>query len=138
MAHHNDLAAAQPDGIVHAYTRAQAIDDGMLVDATATAREAGFSVPVALTDAAWFDCVAWTDADTARQVMQDEAGRLWDVVWMAKLAARRAGGGDVVFELYRVPRGGKGARPRRTQLRMVIGPGDEGEPVITILMPGED
>lgn len=95
-------------------------------------------MPVALTEAAWLDCVAWTDADTARQVTQDEAGRLWDVLWMAKLAARRASGGDVGFELHRVPRGGRGARPRRAQLRAVIGPGDDGEPVITILMPGED
>lgn len=138
MAHHNTDDAAPFGDIVHAYTRADAIADGVLVDVTPTAREAGFSVPVALTEAAWLDCVAWTDADTARQVTQDEAGRLWDVLWMAKLAARRASGGDVVFEMHRVPRGGRGARPRCAQLRMVIGPGDDGEPVITILMPGED
>lgn len=138
MAHHDTDDAATFDNIVHAYTRADAIADGLLVDVTPTARESGFSVPVALTEAAWLNCVAWTDADTARQVTQDEAGRLWGVLWMAKLAARRAGGADVVFELHGVPRGGRGTRPRSVQLRMVIGPGDEGEPVIPILMPGED
>jgi hypothetical protein len=29
-------------------------------------------------------------------------------------------------------------RPRITTLKLVIGPGDDGEPVITILLPGED
>lgn len=124
--------------IIHAYTRATAIEDGVLVDVTSTAQEAGFRAPVALTAAAWADCVAWSETDSARQVSQDEAGRLWDVLSMAKLAARLAGGADLVFELYRVPRGGKGTRARHTQLRMLIGPGDEGEPVITILMPGGD
>ena len=75
--------------IISTYTRAQAIEDGMLVDVTETAREAGFRYPVAMTSAAWSDCVAWTDEDTQRQAPQDESGRLWDVLWMAKQAARR-------------------------------------------------
>lgn len=126
------------DRVIHAYTRADAIKDGTLIDVTTMAREAGFRVPMALTAAAWADCVAWTDADSVRQVSQDEAGRLWDVLWMAKLATRRATSAEVAFELHRVPCGGRGSRPRSTQLQMVIGHGDEGEPVITILMPGED
>lgn len=39
--------------LVHAYTRAQALADGMLVDVSEVAREAGFKVPVALTAAVW-------------------------------------------------------------------------------------
>ncbi len=122
---------------IDTYTRAQAIEDGILVDVTETARKAGFSCPVAMTRAAWADCVEWADQDSKRQTYQDESGRLWDVIWMASLAARR-GGMEKLFQFYRVPRGGRGVRPRLAALKMVAGPGDSGELVITILMPGED
>lgn len=122
---------------IHTYTRKQAIADGFLVDVSETAREAGFRFPVAMTSAAWADCVEWTDADTKRQTYQDEAGRLWDVVWMASRAARR-GGSETLFQLYRFPRGGRGQRARITTLKMLCGPGDHGEPVITITLPNED
>jgi hypothetical protein len=65
--------------LIHRYTRAQAIEDGVLIDVTQTAREAGFKYPVALTAAAWAKCVAVPPG----VVCQDEAGRLWDVLWSA-------------------------------------------------------
>jgi hypothetical protein len=119
--------------LIHRYTRAQALEDGVLVDVTETAREAGFRVPVALTQTAWADCVHWTEEDSARVVHQDESGRLWDVLWMAKLAAGAARRGDQTpFKLHRVPRDGKTGEPMPVTLLLDIGPGDEGEPVITI------
>lgn len=125
--------------VIHAYTRAQAIKDGNLVDVSETAARAGFRVPVALTHAAWADCVEWSEEDSRRQTHQDESGRLWDVLWMAFLGARRAAGRQAfVFELSRVPRGGRGMRPRLARLVCHIGPDGQGEPVITISMPGED
>jgi hypothetical protein len=124
--------------LVHKYTRAQAIADGLLIDVSTMAKEAGFRIAVALTAQVWTDCVEWTEADSIRQVTQDEAGRLWDVLWLAHIAARRVKSDRVIFELFRVPRGGRGQRPRRTTLHMHIGPGDEDEPVITIMSPGED
>jgi len=62
--------------VISTYTRARALEDGVLVDVRAMAKEAGFRFPVAMTAAAWDDCVAWTDADSDRQVHQDQAGRL--------------------------------------------------------------
>ena len=123
--------------VISSYTRTQAIDDGMLIDVSRNAQEAGFSFPVALTRAAWSDCVEWSEADSKRQTHQDESGRLWDVLWMASRAARR-GGQEIRFQLYRVPRGGRGMRPRLVTLKAICGPGDEGEPVITIMLPLED
>lgn len=120
---------------VHTYTRAQAIADGVLVDVTRTAREAGFKVPVALTAAVWADCVAWNPAVALQP--QDEAGRLWDLLSMAALEARRAP--DAVeqrFGVLRVP--SRGWRPELVELMAHIGAGDHGEPVITIMQPGED
>jgi hypothetical protein len=140
---HEDLSDAALNTlfgeVIHRYTRAQALADGMLVDVTETAREAGFRVPVAMTAAAWSKAVAWTDADSARQTPQDEAGRLWDVLWMAYITARRASGDcRVPFQLHVVPRGGQARAPRPTTLHMHIGPGDEGEPVITLMNPDEE
>lgn len=133
--------------IIHAYTRADAIADGTLIDVTETAREAGFRFPVAMTAAAWADAVAWSEADEKRKPAytgQDEAGRLWDVVWIASrcIAAAKAGGhGDLSrlpFRVLRVPAEGRGLRPRYCDLVAVVGPGDTAAPVITIMTPTED
>ena len=125
-------------GPIHTYSRAQAIEDGLLVDVSETASEAGFRHPVAMTRAAWEDCVEWSEEDSRRQAYQDQSGRLWDVVWMAAQAARRGHGDRLAFQLYRVPRGGRSVRPRLVTLHLHIGPGDNADPVITIMLPGED
>jgi hypothetical protein len=125
--------------VIYSYTRAQAIADGVLVDVTEPAREAGFRWPVAMTSAAWADCVAWTEGDSQQQIYQDESGRLWDVLWMAFNAIRSANGGtQMEYQLDRVPRDGQSIEAQLTSLKLVCGPGDAGEPVITLMLPGED
>lgn len=120
---------------IHTYTRAQAIEDGILVDVSELAREAGFRLPVAVTRAVWEDCVAWAGN---QRVQQDETGRLYDVLWMASLAARRGQGSRVTFKVYRVPNDGRSRQAKLVFLDMHIGPGDSADPVITITMPRED
>jgi hypothetical protein len=126
--------------VISVYTRAQALADGVLIDAGAMVHECGFRWPVALTAAAWNDCVAWSESDNERQIHQDPSGRLWDVLYMAAYAARNPA--DAVsqrlFELYRVPRDGHSTEAETTRPKLVVGPGDGGEPVITILLPNED
>ena len=84
--------------------------------------------------------VAWSDADNRRKgTMQDTNGRLWDVLYMARLAIRRSNGGRrVTFGMVRVPRDGRGRTPKPVNLVVTCGPGDDGEPVITIMQPRED
>lgn len=129
------------DDVVYCYSREMAIEDGYLVDVSEMAREAGFRVPVALTRAVWDECVAWSPEAEKRKgtcTGQSEEGRLWDVLWMANIAARRQRGGDrTMFEVYRVPQDGRGIRARSVTLAMHIGGGDDGEPVITIMQPDE-
>lgn len=126
--------------VISTYTRAQAIEDGVLVDAGTMANEAGFKWPVALTANAWADCVAWTEDDSERQVHQDQSGRLWDLVYMASHAIRTSkdAGDRLLFQLYQVPRDGQSAEAELVTLKLIVGPGDSGEPVVTILLPGED
>ena len=106
----------------------------------ARARGKWVLVGVAITAAAWSDCVAWSDADSDRQVPQDLAGRLWDLVYMASHAIRtgRGSGDRLLFPLYRVPRDGRSTEPELVTLKLIVGPGDQGEPVVTITLSDED
>jgi len=126
--------------MISSYSREQALEDGVLIDVTETAKEAGIVIPVALTSSAYEDCVSWTSEDTKKQTPQDVSGRLWDVLWMASDAMRRnrQQSDKLLFDLYRVPRDGKTRKPILTTLKVLIGPGDNHEPVLTIMMPNED
>ena len=135
-----DTAAESIFGdVIYSYTRAQAIEDGVLVDAGPMAKEVGFKLPVALTSAVWSDCVAWTDSDSRKMPFQDQSGRLYDVLFMAAFAIRTsADSGDrLLYELYRVPRDAYSTEAKPVTLKLIIGPGDQGEPVLTILLPEE-
>lgn len=126
--------------VISTYTRAQAIEDGVLIDAGSMAQEAGFIGSVALTSAVWADCVAWTDDDNNKQVYQDLSGRLCYVLYMATYAIRAnpSTANQLLYELYRVPRDGHSTKAQLVKLKLIIGPGDHDEPVITIMRPDED
>jgi hypothetical protein len=125
---------------IHVYTRADALEDGELVDVSGQARSYGFVVPVALTGRVWAECVDWSELDSQKQTHQDQSGRLHDVLWMASRQARRSDGKGAreSLQLYVVPRDGHSQHPQLLTLCMTIGPGDAGEPVITILFHDED
>jgi hypothetical protein len=126
--------------VIHSYTRAQALADGVLVDVTEAAREVGFKSPVAMTIAAWTETVEPDGLkETPPRFPKDgtnERGRLHDVVWMLHCAIPRGRGPLVNFELL-VARDGE-EEPRTVKLKAICGPGDTPEPVITILLPEED
>ena len=118
--------------IIFAYTRAQAIADGVLVDVTKTAKEAGFKVSVAMTDtvnAEYVQVPAGVEG-------QDEEGRLWDILWMCSLEARRQKENSVILFSVLVQNSNKG--PNKVDLKCVCGPDDEGAPCLTIMRPDED
>ena len=126
--------------VISVYTRAQAIEDGVLVDVSETAREAGFRIPVALSRTVWDRLVALPDGYRG---FQDERGRLWDVLWMARHYALRASGSDRVTMSVLVRDIRKDLRdsnrpPRRHCPIVAIGGGDQGEPVVTIMFPEDD
>ena len=59
---------------------------------------------------------------------------------MAQHAIRvnRSGGDRLRFQLYRVPRDGRSTEAKITKLKLIFGPGDNGEPVVTVLLSDED
>jgi hypothetical protein len=119
--------------LIHGYSRAQAIEDGVLIDVSATAREAGIRYPAALTRAVWERCVTVPPGVAC----QDEAGRLWDVLFLLALAARRSGGALVRFGVH-VRNDNRVGTPPLVRLKALCGPGDQGELVVTVLLPEED
>ena len=135
MAERIDPADQPPE--VYRYTRRQALEDGVLVDLSRQATEVGFVLPVACTAAVWKYVVP---ADSLRQRGQSESGRCHDLLWTLRSAVlkadRRAKSTDrLEFEaLFLMP----SARPEKVRLAAVCGPGDEGEPVVTIMLPDED
>jgi hypothetical protein len=98
------------------------------------AREAGISYPVALTAAVWAKCVTVPPG----VVYQDEAGRLWDVVWMLRCAVTRGAAGRAVAFAVHVRNDNRECTPPLVWLKALCGPGDQGEPVVTVMMPHED
>ena len=121
--------------IIYAYTRAQAIADGVQVDITTTAQEAGIRFPVFITRTAFALYVTVPPDVTG----QDEAGRLWDVVWMLRFAIRKAPPGQTRLPFALYVRNDNHA-PRLIKLIATCGPLDlaKPEPAITIMMPDED
>ena len=119
--------------VIYAYTRAQAIADGVLVDVSTTAREAGFRVPVAVTHAVFARYVEVPEGVEG----QDAKGRLWDILWMLRSRAVRKNddGSELLYQLH-VMNDNRSAE--LVTLKSVCGPGDDGEPVITVMLPEED
>jgi len=121
--------------VIYAYSRAQALEDGVLVDVSDTAREAGFKWPVALTSAVW----GLIEDIPSSKSWQSVAGRLWDVLYMAFCAIKCAPrGGDTLHYRLIMHHG----RHTYVTLKLVTSPGDAGEPagepVVTIMLPEED
>jgi hypothetical protein len=126
--------------VISTYSRAQAIEDGVLVDLcqagdfAKSVKEAGFKFPIACTTEVFAECIGLTKA--AEKAGNDINGRLWDVLWMLKCAIRRAKNTDRIEFVVRIVR--DRVRPTPTELVAVCGPGDNAEPVITIMFPGQD
>jgi len=121
--------------LIHSYARAQAIADGLQVEVTGVAREAGIRFSLFITRAV-YDAYITVPPNV---IGQDEAGRLWDILWMLRFGIRKAKPGQarIPFALY--------IRKDNRRLRLVnliatcgaldI---DDPQPAITVTMPDED
>ena len=122
--------------VIHSYSRAEALEDGVLVDVSQTANEAGFVFPVAVTAGVWADV---NDIPESKRGIQDMEGRLWDLLFSAAQRCKVSSGKrqdeadglpfDLIMHVGSAP---------YYHAKVHLGPGDEMEPVITILRPDED
>jgi hypothetical protein len=132
---------------ISTYSRQMGISDGALVDVTEHAKNDGFKFPVAMTRAAWAESVeaggtweAGADDGEGETLKlpggQDVTGRLHDVFWMLRSAIKHVKGSRVDFSVLVDVRGD--GRHKKVDLYSLCGPGDDMEPVITIMLPTED
>jgi DNA repair protein RadC len=132
----SDRPSIDEDVVIYSYTRSQALADGVLVDVSQMASEAGFRYLTAITA----DLHArLTPNQWEVDLGQSYEGRVWDVVFMASFAALHAGKADQSqFEasLFEVDQDPPHITHRSTlKLWIAVGPGDQAEPVITIGFP---
>ncbi|WP_040556335.1 DUF6573 family protein [Reinekea blandensis] len=131
--------------VIFAYTVNDAIEDGLQLDVSDTpeCKELGFVYGVTLTRAVYENCVQWTEEDTrCTGHAQQESGRLWDLLHMAKtqirlFAARQSNTNTLSFRLLRVPKN-RNDHGRLVHLKLSIEAGDNGNPFIVISFPHED
>ena len=127
------------DEIIFAYTRADALNDGVLIELPdKIVNNAGIKVKVAVTRAVWDDYLSPSCLDELSG--QSVEGRSWDLLWMFGCAARRSRHASTIqFRvLFETMKGSGLIVTEDVLLKAVCGPGDEGEPVITIMLPWED
>lgn len=126
----NDEKNEEFEGI-HAYTRKQALEDGVLVDLGALAKEAGFRWPVAVTRTVYEGVLV--PSKVVKQEGQSLTGRAWDMLMVLRLEARKMGEGcEIRFAPLFITQPGQ--PPKGVPLKAVSGPGDDGEPVITVML----
>ena len=120
--------------VIYTYTRSQAVADGLQIDVTKTAQEAGIRFPVFLTRSVYDLYVTVPPGVTG----QDVAGRLWDIVWMLRVAIQVARTGIKRIPVTLYVRDNHGLRLVR--LTATCGPLDLDDPqhAITVMLPEED
>jgi len=144
------------------YTRRQAIEDCVLVDCEQAPmgemRTQLLKWPLAMTATAFHRYVWPIDEEANLRPDQSLEGRFWDVVWMFHAAvkgtvpAQRIDPCNLLFDFYCIvadpalssneridatARGGPEGM-RLVTLKAVSGPGDDGKPVMTFMLPEED
>ncbi len=120
------------EDVIFAYTRAEALADGVLRDISQLAQEAGLRHPTAMTAAAWAATVE-PPGDCPDQSIE---GRAWDVLQVLRLRAKVAGASQRVDFVVEVKQ--NAVTWRDITLKAEVHPGDDGEPVITVMLPHED
>lgn len=132
--------------VIHAYTAEQSVADGVNIRPNpATAKEAGFNIPVVLTQAAFDEAIEWTRP--GEESFQSEDARFWDVLNTVRAAAKASfeSGSAHKFDVYRVPNKTKTGNFSRasTASRLILSVHIEGydlngQPCVMISLPGED
>jgi hypothetical protein len=113
--------------VIFAYTRAQAIADGVLVDVSNRAKRFAIRFPVALTAALYAAITRDADTDTAKDLCLDLL-----LITMRRKIATATGPTDRIDFTVKMP------HAPAIDIYALCTPGDTPDPVITVMLPHED
>jgi hypothetical protein len=124
--------------VISTYSRAQAIDDGVLIDlmqddVIAKLCREHYKFPITCTATLW---ALIQQAISNKKHGNDLLGVLHDILWMSR-RNKKAVSNDGCTWLFEVIITGTGIKKIRT-LKLVLGQGDDEEPVLTLMISGED
>lgn len=134
--------------VISSYSRAEALADGVLIDVTETAKEAGIVYPVAISQGLWGEYI---EVPESLKGIQDLQGRLWDVLTMFRFSAKttkmaddgvvesqRCGHQTMFFKtIFQMPSTRGTPKMETVSIKSICGPGDNAEPVLTFMLPEE-
>lgn len=133
--------------VIYSYSRAQAIEDGILVDMTEYTpegnskpllRQLGFKVPIAVTRTVYDRLITIPDNYLG---VQSVTSRFLNILRLLYAEIKRSSGGsELTFTVQSrmINNNGSDGSIEVVRLKAVIGPGDTPEPVMTIMFPEED
>ncbi|NDJ27711.1 hypothetical protein DMB95_07000 [Campylobacter sp. MIT 12-8780] len=119
--------------LIYSYSRKQAIEDGVLVDVSEMAKEAGFKYPVAITSS------LYALLNENKPKTEDFEGRLWDILNILHLEIARTKDlkiDRIDFSVHINTLNTKESNIHK--LKCICGAGDNAEPVLTIMFINED
>ena len=112
--------------VIFSYTRKQAIEDGILIDVSYDARGIGIKYPTVIT----VGVEAKLEMGKGKTEPELHHARLRDVLYMFAMIAKSSTS-DTIYFTVKIGR-------ENVDMWAKCGPGDTMDPVVTILLLGED
>gem|GEM_PF-1592640 len=119
---------------VYAYSRARAIEDGVLIDVTRQAKDLGIRCPAALTALVWAEIVTASVADEFANDITEET-RVKELLEMAAMQMEATTNKAARFLYYATTSINSS---KNFELMVIMSAGDDGREVLTVMFPHED
>ncbi len=124
--------------VAFTYTRKQALENDVLIDITDIAKEIGFISCVAVPSTVWHGYIV--SAKEIEYFGRSVKGRVWDVISRLYFRILCSEATDVIHfkTVFMMPDERHIFKYETVALKAVVSVGDNGEPVLTIMLLEED
>ena len=118
--------------VISVYTRKQAIEDGVLINITEAARQSGFKLPFSITSNLHQKYVVPPQEvqDIPGQSEEERLARLLNQACLAAFSEKQSN--HAVFGMLFLM---EPEKFQNTDIWMIIDGGDDGQPVLTLMLP---